>query len=63
MVARYDITNEMSETGWSVYDTWTNLPAEVNGCLQIGLSLEDADYLADLLNRSYSDNIRQRYHH
>jgi hypothetical protein len=63
MSARYDITNEMSTTGWSVYDTWTNMPAEVNGHAQIGLALEDADDLADLLNRLYSETVAQRHHH
>jgi hypothetical protein len=31
------------------------LPAEVNGILQIGLSMEDADDLADLLNRIHAE--------
>src|SRR3977135_3504191 len=31
------------------------LPAEVNGMLQIGLSMEDADDLADLLNRIHAE--------
>jgi len=34
-----------------VYDTTTHLPAEVNGFIQVGLSTDDADDLADLLNR------------
>ena len=34
-----------------VYDTITDLPAEVNGYIQVGLSTDDADDLADLLNR------------
>jgi hypothetical protein len=31
------------------------LPAEVNGMLQIGLSMQDADDLADLLNRLHAE--------
>jgi hypothetical protein len=49
MTARYDIKSE--DNGWTVYDTTTGLSAEVNGCIQVGLSLDDADDLADLLNR------------
>jgi hypothetical protein len=49
MAARYDIKPEGDS--WSVYDTTTGLPAEVNDVVQVGLSLEDADDLADLLNR------------
>jgi hypothetical protein len=49
MAARYDIKPEGDS--WTVYDTTTGLPAEVNDVVQVGLSLEDADDLADLLNR------------
>ena len=49
MAARYDIKPDAN--GWTVYDTTTDLPAEVNGFIQIGLSTDDADDLADLLNR------------
>lgn len=48
MVAPYDIRKEA--TGWTVFDVVTGMPAEVNGYLQIEMSLEDADDLADLLN-------------
>ena len=48
MVARYDV--KPNGNGWTVYDTTTDLPAEVNGFIQIGLSADDADDLADLLN-------------
>ena len=53
MAARYDI--QTGRNGWTVYDTTTGLPAEVNGMLQIGLSMEDADDLADLLNRLHAE--------
>ena len=49
MAARYNIKPDGN--GWTVYDTTTRLAAEVNGVLQSGLSVEDADDLADLLNR------------
>ncbi len=48
MAVRYDIKPDGN--GWTVYDTITNLPAEVNGFVQVGLSTADADDLADLLN-------------
>jgi len=38
-----------------VYDAVTGLPAELNDVTQIGLSLEDADDLADLLNRLHAE--------
>ena len=49
MATRYDIKPDPN--GWTVYDTTTDLPAEVNGYIQVGLSTDDADDLADLLNR------------
>jgi hypothetical protein len=49
MAARYDIQTDRN--GWTVYDTTTGLPAEVNGILQIDLSVEEAADLADFLNR------------
>lgn len=36
--------------GWTVFDIWTGLPAEVKGVPQIGMDLEDADDVADLLS-------------
>jgi hypothetical protein len=49
MAARYDIKPDSN--GWTVYDTITDLPVEVNGYVQVGLSAEVADDLTDLLNR------------
>lgn len=48
MEARYRI--EKTSLGWSVIDTRTEMPATVQGVPQEGLSLEDADDLADLLS-------------
>jgi hypothetical protein len=53
MRARYDIRPDPD--GWTVYDAVTGLPAAVNDVTQIGLSLEDADDLADLLNRLHTE--------
>jgi hypothetical protein len=49
MVATYDIRKDPN--GWTVIDVATGVPAEVNGYLQIEMSFEDADDLADLLNQ------------
>jgi hypothetical protein len=38
-----------------VYDITAGLPAAVNSVGQIGLSVEDADDLADLLNRLHTE--------
>jgi hypothetical protein len=60
MAARYDIKPE--DDGWSVYDTTTGLPAEVNDVVQVGLSLEDADDLVDLLNRLHAEQSAKGSH-
>ncbi len=49
MAARYGIRPDPD--GWTVYDISTDLPAEVNGFIQVGLPADDADDLAELLNR------------
>jgi hypothetical protein len=60
MAARYDIKPEGDS--WTVYDTTTGLPAEVNDVIQVGLSLEDADDLADLLNRLDAEQSAKASH-
>jgi hypothetical protein len=45
-----------------VYDTVTGLSAVVNDVTQIGLSLEDADDLADLLNRLHTERSAASAH-
>jgi hypothetical protein len=60
MAARYDIQTDPS--GWTVYDINTGLPAEVKGVVQIGLSMEDADDLADLLNRLHTEQSAATAH-
>ena len=60
MAERYDMRSDPN--GWTVYDTTTGLPAEVNGTAQIGLFLEDADDLADLLNRLHAEQLTAAAH-
>ena len=55
MTARYDI--RPAPEGWTVYDATTGLPAAVNDVSQVRLSLEDADDLADLLNRLHTERL------
>jgi hypothetical protein len=55
MPARYDI--RPAPGGWTVYDTATGLPAAVNHVPQLCLSREDADDLADLLNRLHTQRL------
>ena len=61
MEARYDINNAV--TGWYVYDTKTGKPAIVNDRPQIGMSFEDADDLADLLNHLQSEKLKRQHVH
>jgi hypothetical protein len=37
--------------GWTVYDSRNDEPAQVKGVAQVGLEMEKADDLVDLLNR------------
>jgi hypothetical protein len=60
MAAPYEIKAE--DGGWTIYDTTTGLPAEVNDVVQVGLSLEDADDLADLLNRLHAEQLAKGSH-
>lgn len=38
------------ELGWTVFDIWTGWPVFTEGAEQVGLDIEDADDLVDLLN-------------
>ncbi|KOF22560.1 hypothetical protein AC244_03320 [Ensifer adhaerens] len=53
---RYDLRQESDGT-WTVFDIFTGMPALVNEVEQVGLELEQADDLVDLLNLLY---IRRR---
>ena len=48
---RYEMKKVSGVEAWVVVDTTTGLTAVVNGAPQIGLTLDDADDLTDLLNR------------
>ena len=60
MAARYNIRTDPN--GWTVYDTATGLPAEVNDKVQIDLFLEDANDMADLLNRLHTEQLATAAH-
>ncbi len=60
MEARYRI--EKTRLGWSVIDAQTRMPAKVQGVPQEGLSLEDADDLADLLSHLEAQKDRSTSH-
>ena len=49
MFARYDIRPDPE--GWTVFDIWTAKPVVIDDRRQEGLSLAEADALADLLSR------------
>jgi hypothetical protein len=48
MAARYNIRRD--DEGWTVFDIWTGWPALIKGAEQVGLDIELADDLVDLLN-------------
>ncbi len=48
MAARYDTRRD--DEGYTVFDIWTGWPALVKGVEQVGLDIEVADDLVDLLN-------------
>ena len=47
-LVRFDIRPD--EQGWTIFDRETYKPASVEGHEAVGLSREDADEIADLLN-------------
>ena len=49
MAARYDIRAD--PVGWTVHDTATGAPVIIKGKSLIGLCMEEADDLADLLSQ------------
>lgn len=49
---RYEMREQ--DDGWIVWDTMTDTPAVIGGRRQEGLSLSDADDVADLLNGEWS---------
>jgi hypothetical protein len=49
MPNRFDLREDVD--GWTVYDRFTGWPAVVAGVAQTGLEIQDADELAELLDR------------
>jgi hypothetical protein len=48
MLVRYDMRRD--HEGYTVFDIWTSWPAQVANVEQVGLDIENADDLVDLLN-------------
>ena len=57
----YDLRKEADGT-WTVYDLVSKLPARVNGVEQVGLDMEVADDLVDLLNTEVLNRLRGTTH-
>ncbi|MDW9594574.1 hypothetical protein GOA63_20440 [Sinorhizobium meliloti] len=57
---RYNLRQEYAT--WTVFDIFTGLPAEVNDVEQVGLEMEQADDLVDLLNLLYIKRRRGPVH-
>lgn len=49
MNERYDIREDYE--GWTVFDIFTGQPVVIANVLQVGLEIQDANDLADLLNK------------
>jgi hypothetical protein len=54
---RYDIRPDLE--GWTVFDIWTGKPVVIASRRQEGLTLKEADALADHLSRRASDRVRE----
>ncbi|MDK1494435.1 hypothetical protein QN219_31300 [Sinorhizobium sp. 7-81] len=50
---RYELRKETDGT-WTIFDIFTGMPARVNDVEQVGLEIEKADVLVDLLNEFYT---------
>jgi hypothetical protein len=53
---RYDIRRELDRT-WTVLDVFTGVAAEVGGKTVVGLQVDDAEELMNILN--YEDAVRR----
>jgi hypothetical protein len=49
MQKRFDLREDPD--GWTVFDLFTGWPAVVSGVAQTGLDIQDADEMAELLDR------------
>ena len=57
MAQRYDMEKD-TEGHWMVIDRFTGWPAEERGVVLVGLRLDEADDLLDLLN---ARDVRERH--
>ncbi|HEV7255937.1 MAG TPA: hypothetical protein VGN97_22945 [Mesorhizobium sp.] len=48
---RYAVVLDPADN-YSIFDDWMGVPAEVEGCVLIGLTLDDASYLCRELNEA-----------
>lgn len=51
-LARYDMRHD--DDGWAVYDVFTGAVVVERGVPLIGMDIEEADDMVDLLNRRYA---------
>lgn len=56
MPGHFDIRED--DEGWTVFDVWTGQPVVIAFVLQVGLDLQDADDLAELLDRIAARGVR-----
>ena len=56
---RFDLRQD--QEGWTVFDIWTGEPVVIAGVLQVGLEIQDADELAELLQRRADQGDRRIY--
>ena len=57
MIARYDLRED--SRGWTVFDIWTGEAVIIHGAPQIGLEIQDADELSELLTRMSDKGDRE----
>jgi len=58
MDARYVIRPD--DQGYTVRDLWSGEPARLAGRPQVGLSQDDAEHTAELLNRTLAESEESR---
>ena len=57
MIARYDLRQDSK--GWTVFDIWTDKPVVIANVPQVGLEIQDADELNELLTRMVERGDRE----
>lgn len=58
---RYDM-RKMPDGSWCVFDIFTGLAARVNDTYMVGLDIEEADDMVDLLNHLYAERFSSELH-